>query len=95
MHYRITKVYHEAGKREALAELLNEKKGILKEFEGLKSVRMVGVSETATIAVSEYETEDQLKAVEPKFQEVMVDLMPLMTQPPEVHNGDVFWEHQN
>ena len=26
MHYRITKVYHEAGKREALAELLNEKK---------------------------------------------------------------------
>ena len=56
---------------------------------------MVGVSETATIAVSEYETEDQLKAVEPKFQEVMVDLMPLMTQPPEVHNGDVFWEHEN
>ena len=64
MHYRITKVYHEAGKREALAELLNEKKGMLKDFDGLKSVRMVGVSETATIAVSEYETEDQLKAVE-------------------------------
>ena len=67
MYYRITKVYHEAGKREALSELLNEKKGMLKDFEGLKSVRMVGVSETATIAVSEYETEDQLKAVEPKF----------------------------
>ena len=44
MHYRITKVYHEAGKREELAELLNEKKGMLKDFEGLKSVRMVGVS---------------------------------------------------
>tara|TARA_Y100000589_G_C26700817_1_gene445631 strand:- start:30 stop:317 length:288 start_codon:yes stop_codon:yes gene_type:complete len=95
MHYRITKVYHEAGKRGELSELLNEKKRMLKDFEGLKSVRMVGVSETATIAVSEYETEDQLKAVEPKFQEVMVDLMPLMTQPPEVHNGDVFWEHEN
>jgi len=25
----------------------------------------------------------------------MVDLMSLMTQPPEVHNGDVFWEHEN
>ena len=63
---------------------------MLKDFEGSK-VLDGGVSETATIAVSEYETEDQLKAVEPKFQEVMVDLMPLMTQPPEVHNGDVFW----
>ena len=53
MHYRITKVYHEAGKRGALSELLNEKKdGMLKDFEGLKSVRMVGVSETATIAVN-------------------------------------------
>ena len=56
---------------------------------------MVAVSDTATIAVSEYETEDQLNAVEPKFQEVMVDLMSLMTQPPEVHNGDVFWAHEN
>ena len=95
MHYRITKVYHESGKREELSELLNKKRGMLKDFVGLKSVRMVGVSETATIAVSEYETEEQLKAVEPKFQEVMVDLMPLMTQPPEVHNGDVFWDHEN
>ena len=95
MHYRITKVYHESGKREELSELLNKKRGMLKDFDGLKSVRMVSVSETATIAVSEYETEEQLKAVEPKFQEVMVDLMPLMTQPPEVHNGDVFWEHEN
>ena len=56
---------------------------------------MVAVSDTATIAVSEYETEDQLNAVEPRFQEVMVDLMSLMTQPPEVHNGDVFWVHEN
>ena len=95
MHYRITKVYHESGKREELSELLNKKRGMLKDFGGLKSVRMVGVSETATIAVSEYETEEQLKAVESKFQEVMVDLMPLMTQPPEVHNGDVFWDHEN
>ena len=55
MHYRITKVYHDSGKREELSELLNKKKGMLKDFDGLKSVRMVGVSETATIAVSEYE----------------------------------------
>ena len=95
MHYRITKVYHEADKREALTELMNEKKEILRSFEGLRSVKMVGVSDTATIAVSQYETEEQLKAVESRFQEVMVDLMPLMTSPPEVHNGDVFWEYDN
>ena len=95
MHYRITKIYHDADKREALTKVLNKKKKILKDFEGLKSVRMVAVSDTATIAVSEYETEDQLNAVEPRFQEVMVDLMSLMTQPPEVHNGDVFWDYKN
>tara|TARA_B100001115_G_scaffold31809_1_gene23489 strand:- start:160 stop:501 length:342 start_codon:yes stop_codon:yes gene_type:complete len=95
MHYRVTKVYHEEGKREELVEVLDSKKEILDTFEGLKSVRMVGVSETSTIAVSEYETEEHLKSVEHKFQEVMIDLMPLMTSPPEVHNGNVFWSYEN
>ena len=95
MHYRITKIYHEADKRDELTEILNEKRESLNSFEGLSSVRMVSVSDTATIAVSVYETEEQLKAVEPRFQEAMVDLMPLMTSPPEVHNGDVFWEYDN
>ena len=95
MHYRVTKVYHEEGKREELVEVLDSKKEILDTFEGLKSVRMVGVSETSTIAVSEYETEEHLKAVEHKFQEVMMDLMPLMTSPPEVHNGNVFWSYES
>tara|TARA_Y100001970_G_C13754774_1_gene612782 strand:- start:107 stop:394 length:288 start_codon:yes stop_codon:yes gene_type:complete len=95
MHYRITKVYHEADKRDELVEVLDSKKEILNSFDGLKSVRMVAVSDTSTIAVSEYETEEQLNAVEHKFQEVMIDLMPLMTSPPEVHNGDVFWDYKN
>ena len=54
-----------------------------------------GVIYTTPEVASIGKTEEQLKAVEPKFQEVMVDLMPLMTQPPEVHNGDVFWDHEN
>ena len=95
MHLRITKVHHEVDKREELTEILESKEETLKTFEGLKSVRMVAVSDTVTIAVSEYETEEQLNAVEPRFQEVMVDLMPLMTAPPEVHNGDMFWEYKN
>ena len=56
---------------------------------------MVEVNNTVTIAISEYESEEQLKKVEPRFQEVMVDLMPLISEPPEIYNGDVFWEHKN
>ena len=56
---------------------------------------MVKVSDTVTIAISEYETAEHLQMVEDRFKEVMVDLMPFMSEPPEVHNGDVFWEHEN
>ena len=95
MHYRIKKVHHEAGKRDELIEILKTKEEILKSFDGLKHVRMVEIRDTVTIAISEYETAEHLQMVEDRFKEVMVDLMPLMSEPPEVHNGDVFWEHEN
>ena len=95
MHFRITKVHHEAGNRSKLVEVLESKKNNLNSFDGLINVRLVGVNDTVTIAISEYESEEKLKNVEVKFQELMVDMIPLMSEPPEVHNGDVFWEHQN
>jgi len=95
MHYRITKVHHEADKRDKLIEILESKEEILKTFDGLNIVRMVEISDTVTIAISEYESEEQLKKVEPRFQEVMVDLMPLMSEPPEIYNEAVFWEYKN
>ena len=95
MHYRITKVHHNPKDRDKLIEILESKEKILNSFDGLKYVRMIGVTDSVTIAVSEYESEDHLKNVEPRFQELMVDLMPLMSEPPEIYNGDVFWNHNN
>tara|TARA_B100001250_G_C19103953_1_gene488098 strand:- start:5 stop:316 length:312 start_codon:yes stop_codon:yes gene_type:complete len=95
MHYRITKVHHAEGNREKLVEVLESKKKTLNSFDGLINVRLIGVSDRVTIAISEYESEEKLKNVETRFQDLMVDMMSLMSEPPEVHNGDVFWEHAN
>ncbi len=91
MHYRITKVKHDADKRDEIIRILNEKESIIASFEGLNWVKMISISDTETMAISEYGTEAQLKAVEGRFREVMVDLVPLMKAPPEVCNGDAFW----
>jgi len=95
MYYRITKVTHEAGKREEMLAVLKSKEDVLNAFEGLHWVKMIAVSDTVTMAVSEYGSEDQLRSVEGRFREVMVDLMPFMAGPPEVSTGDTFWVHQN
>jgi hypothetical protein len=92
MHFRITKVSHAAGKRDELIAMLKSKEDIIQSFEGLKYVKMVAVSDTQTVAISEYESEAALIAVEGRFKEVMVGMVPLMTGPPEVLNGDVFWD---
>ncbi len=92
MHYRITKVTHEAGKRDQFIEILGQKEELINSFEGLNYVRMIAVSDTVTIAISEYDSEEKLKAVEGRFKEIMIDMVPLMSAPPEVLNGDSFWE---
>ena len=92
MHYRITRVEHEPENRDKVVELLDSKKDLLLQFDGLNSVSMVGISDSVTIAISKYDTEEHLNNVEERFREIMVDLMPLLTAPPEVSNGDVFWE---
>ena len=92
MHYRITRVRHDADKRPAMIETLNAKADLIKSFEGLRYVRMIAVSDTETVAISEYETEADLNAVQPRFREVMKDMVPLMAGAPDVSNGDAFWE---
>ena len=51
-------------------------------------------NETESIAISKYENEQQLKMAEEKFKEIMGGMMPFMTAPPEVNNGDVCWSVQ-
>ena len=91
MHYRITKVHHEQGKRDDIIAYLKTKNEDIKSIEGLQSVRMIAISETESIAISKYENEQQLTMAEEKFKKIMVGMMPFMTAPPEVHNGDECW----
>ena len=91
MHYRITKVQHEPGKRDDIVAYLKTKDEDVKSIEGLQSVRMIEISETESIAISKYENEQQLKMAEQKFKEIMGGMMPFMTAPPEVNNGDECW----
>ena len=91
MHYRITKVHHEQGKRDDIVAYLKTKDEDVMSIEGLQSVRMIALSETESIAISKYENEQQLKMAEEKFKEIMGGMMPFMTAPPEVSNGDECW----
>ena len=91
MHYRITKVHHDLGKRDDIIAYLETKDEDIRSIEGLQSVRMIGISETESIAISKYENEQQLTMAEEKFKEIMGGMMPFMTAPPEVNNGDECW----
>ena len=91
MHYRITKVHHEPEKRDDIIAYLKTKDEDVRSIEGLQSVRMIEISETESIAISKYENEQQLTMAEEKFKEIMGGMMPFMTAPPEVNNGDECW----
>ena len=92
MHYRITRVQHPPEKRQAMLDLLKSKAEIINSFEGLRYVRMISVSDTEVVAISEYESEEALQAVQGRFREVMSEMMPLMSGAPSVSNGDAIWE---
>ena len=91
MHYRITKVNHGQGKRDDIIVYLKTKNEDINSIEGLQSVRMIAISGTESIAISKYENEQQLTMAEEKFKEIMGGMMPFMTAPPEVNNGDECW----
>ena len=94
MHYRITKVKHEPGKRDDIVAYLKTKDKDVLSIEGLQSVRMIEINETESIAISKYENKQQLEMAEEKFKEIMGGMMPFMTAPPEVNNGGVCWSIQ-
>ena len=85
MHYRITKLNHEPGKRDNIIAYLTTKNEDIKSIEGLQSVRMISISENKSIAISKYDNEQQLTMAEKEFKEIMGGMMPFMNAPPEVH----------
>lgn len=91
MYYRVTKVTHNEDARPKMLAILDAKNELLQDFDGLHYVKMVALSDTETLAISEYETEAHLQAVETRFRELMMEMMPLMAGPPEVLSGAEFW----
>ena len=90
MHYRITKVHHAAGKRDDIVKCIKSKDEEIMSIGRLQSVRMIDISDTESVAISKYENAEQLKLAEEKFKEIMSGMMPFMTAPPEIINGDEF-----
>ena len=93
MHYRITKVFHKAGKRTEITDHLQNMDDRIKAINGLQSVHLVAVSETESIGISVYENEQQIIEAEQQFKEIMAGMMPLMTAAPEITTAAVFWKY--
>ena len=52
---------------------------------------MIAISETKSIAISEYENGQLLTTDEQKFKEIMSSMMLFMTAAHEVHSGEECW----
>ena len=92
MHYRMTKVHHHADARQKMIDHLSTMDDLIRSIEGLKNVKLIKVSDTSSMAISEYDNEQQVVEAEEKFNKVMAGMMQFMTAPPEINNGDVFWQ---
>ena len=91
MYYRITKVFHQAGKRQEMVDYLNSVDDKIKTIQGLQSLRLLEISETESYGISVYENEQQIKDAEEQVKEIMSGMMPFMTGAPEIVSGGVFW----
>ena len=91
MHFRITKVFHQAGKRQEIVDYLNRMENEIKSIQGLQSLRLLEISETESYGISVYENEQQIKDAEEQVKEIMSGMMPFMTSAPEIVSGGVFW----
>ena len=94
MYYRVTKVQHRPGARQQMIEALESKKDLMESIVGLKSVRLIEISDTSSMGISLYENAQQVIDAEEKFKELMGGMKPLMTGPPEISNGAEFWKSE-
>ena len=77
-----------------MIEALESKKDLMESIVGLKSVRLIEISDTSSMGISLYENAQQVIDAEEKFKELMVGMKPLMTGPPEISNGSEFWKSE-
>tara|TARA_B110000971_G_scaffold148824_1_gene152144 strand:- start:718 stop:882 length:165 start_codon:yes stop_codon:yes gene_type:complete len=54
MYYRVTKVQHRVGARAQMIEALESKKDLMESIVGLKSVRLIEITDTSSMGISLY-----------------------------------------
>lgn len=62
-----------------MIESLESKKDLMESIVGLKSVRLIEITDTSSMGISLYENAQQVIDAEEKFKELMGGMMPLMT----------------
>ena len=92
MYYRVTKVNHQVGARNQTLGVIDSKKDLMKSIERLQSIRLIEIDESTSMGISLQENEQQVVKAEKKFKEIMGGMMPYMTGPTEIINGEQFWE---
>ena len=91
MHCRITKINHKPDSLNNLLGYLKSVESDVNSIDGLHSVTMVNISETESIAFSEYENEEQMNNAGEKYKEIMGGMAQYFSGTPEVSNGDAVW----
>ncbi|NRB65413.1 MAG: hypothetical protein HRU40_20750 [Saprospiraceae bacterium] len=91
MYYRITKVVHQEGKRDEIISIIEKRDEEIKSITGLQSLQILGANETESYSISVYENEQQILDSESKFREIMSEMIPLFTGPPEIVMGEIVW----
>ena len=92
MHYRITRLKHSEENQSKVIAYLESVTEEIEWIEGLLSITLISVSNTETLGLSQYESEEKMVNANPVQQKVLSGAAELLSGLPEVENGDVLWK---
>tara|TARA_S200000501_G_scaffold359485_1_gene385423 strand:+ start:101 stop:388 length:288 start_codon:yes stop_codon:yes gene_type:complete len=92
MHYRITRLKHSEENQSKVIAYLESVTEQIESIEGLLSITLVSVSNTETLGLSKYESEEKMVNANPIQQKILSGAVEFFSGVPEVENGDVLWK---
>ena len=92
MHYRITRLKHSEENQSKVIAYLESVTEQIESIEGLLSITLVSVSNTETLGLSKYESEEKMVNANPIQQIILSGAVEFFSGVPEVENGDVLWK---
>jgi len=91
MHYRMTTFSYEPAREGEILALANSISDEMRAIDGLQSACSVRVAEGKAVTIGVYDTAESAAAAQPKVGELLGRLADIVTAPPEVQEGPVFW----